>query len=269
MPIRHRRIWTSLTAATAAMPVAMGAPVDAGLPFGLGVSPAFAQQGGEGGEGGEAGATAPANDPAALAIALDGLAAYAQAGLAAYAAGQPEVAAELLKETETAFEGTVGPVIADDAGDALENRLETAADLAEDKGAADAVASAGEAALAEIARTRKSIVGGAPAPGNVEARAFLEALNHGALELSAAAKDPEDRAAYFEAYGYLRTAEAHRDPALAALDAIGVETGAKARAALAALAKAVPGPTPPAILDADPGEVLAAVSSAMLAAGTL
>ena len=265
MVIRRRRIWTSVTAVAATLPVATALPPDAGYQDVWGFGTAFAQEGGEGGEGGEAGATVSTDDPAALAIALDSLAAYAQAGLAAYAAGQKEPAAELLAETEEAFEKDVAAALTDPLKHETEEALEKAADLAKNGADPADVAAAGARALHEIAEAQAAVAG----DGKVQAKAFLESLNRAALELNSAAKDPADTAAYFEAHGYLMTAKAREAAALAGLDAISADAGAKARAALSALDKAASAPSAPDAPVVPPGDVLAAVSAAMLAAGTL
>jgi hypothetical protein len=287
--MKRRRTWVSLTAAAATVPVAMGLPTafvkierdgiglenereSGGLPtLAYGIPSAYATSGGEGGEGGEAGidAATAGDDPVVYLTGLDVMAAHFHAGLAAYLAGEKEEGAMMFAHAISEAYVDMEPAFKKLGVAPFDAALQEATNLGNDKAPDDAVKAAVQKALdaitAAAAKAPKSTAG----IEITEAKVFLDMLNRSALQLIRASKGDGDDDAYLDGFGFLVAAKARAPAALKALDAVGPEAGAAARDAMSALERDYPAITPPKTPAIEPGAVMAAVSKAILAAGSL
>ena len=279
--MKRRRTWTSLTAAAAAVPVAMTGTIDlaptleffqSGVTAGkttsstyIALSTAWAAEGGEGGEGGEAGVDVnrAAEDPVTYLTALDVIAAHYHAGLAAFLAGDKEqggmMFAHPISEVYVDMKPTFAKLGVADFEPLMQASIEKATSGAPADEVRLATAKVFEALQAAAAKAPKAKDAG----GTVEAKVFLDMLNRAALQLAAAYK-PDGGDAYLDGFGYFTAAKARAPKALAAFTPNAAEA---AQAALDQAATAYPSITQPEVPLLDPGQLMAAVSKVLLAAG--
>jgi hypothetical protein len=271
MPTFTPRIWLGLGASAllqaavaadaAAQPVA--AP-PAAAPPGI--------QGGEGGEGGEGGIDAgrAATDPVAYLAALDVLAAHVIAGRDAYAAGEPQAAAEMFAHGVAEVYVEMAPLFEARRVAPFRETLERATTLALDRAPAAEVSGTAAAVLAALREAEAKAPGGLP-PVAAQAAAIVEMLGRAALQHAIAARDPQALEPYLDGYGLLLAARTRAGAALPAIEARSRPAAEAIRASMASLARAYPTATrPPATAPAvDAGALLAEASRAKLAAGDL
>ncbi|TCZ60835.1 hypothetical protein [Roseicella aquatilis] len=223
-------------------------------------------QDGEGGEGGEGGVEPgrAATQPVAYLAALDIMAAHVLAGRDAYAAGEPQAAAEMFAHAISEVHAEMEPVFAALGVAPFGETLERASTLALDRAPPPEVAAAVAGILDALRRAESRAPGRGATPGT-QAAAIAEMVDRAAQQRLAAARDPGALEPYLDGYGLMLAARGRADRLLPALGPAWAERAAAIRAALDSLARAYPTPTPPPGAPAvSTGELLAQASSLRL-----
>lgn len=224
----------------------------------------IAAAGGEAGEGGEGGIDPKAarTDAVVYLTALDVIRAHYFAGQRAYAAGNKTGAQELFVHPISEVYVDFKPVLEERGGKDFEALMMKAGELAgEGKPGAEI-----EAAVANVLAAVDAAEGSAPQAEDrtrMQARALSEFLGRAAQQYSSALKSSEEEP-YLDGLGLYLVAKQRAERHLKEIGARSPEAGKRVNAALAALAKAYPGATPPKTKPPMP-DMLATVSSAQLA----
>lgn len=221
---------------------------------------------GEAGEGGEGPAFDPAlakTDPVVFLTALEMAAAHYHAGRAAYAAGNHAEGMEMFAHGISEVYVDLEPALQQNGVAPFKVLMENAVVAAsENKPQAD-IDRAVDTVLAALKDAEKHAPASALTAGALRRQVFAEVMNRAAHNYMIASRG-SSRDAYLDGYGYRVAAETRAPELIAELKSASPETVAKIETALAALKAGFASIERPSTGTVPPGDLLVAVSKALL-----
>ncbi len=272
----HAAPLSSLSAVRCAVPAPVQATVPPGPAWAARDIPAEAAprvwltsgagEAGEGEEGPAFDAARAKDDPVVYLTAVEVAAAHYHAGRAAYAAGRQEEGAEMFAHGISEVYVDLKPALLAQGLADFQPLMDKAVELASAKAPPAEV----DAAAVRVLEALQAAAGRPPASdlsaADIRRQVLAEVMNRAAHNYMIAARGVS-RDAYLDGYGYRVAAEQRAPGVLADLAPGSTEAADKIGQAVAALAKGYASIEKPATGDIAPGDLLVAVSKALLAAG--
>ena len=225
---------------------------------------------GEAGEGGEGPGFDPAaakTDPVVYLTALEMAAAHYHAGRAAYAAGRHEEGTEMFAHGISEVYVDLRPALAAQGVADFQPLMDKAVELASAKAAVAEVDAAAARVLAALDDAATHLPATQLQPAQLRRQVLAEIMNRAAHNYMIAARGVS-RDAYLDGYGYRVAAELRAPAVIADVAGSAPNSAARISEAVAALARGFTSIEHPATGDVPPGDLLVAVSRAVLAFGS-